>query len=41
MCRFSGEKLRELKVELSKAKERLGHEKHIILGYLRQLGFEV
>ena len=33
--------LKELKVELGKAKERLRHKKHIILGCIRQPGFEV
>jgi transposase len=33
--------LSELKVELRKAKERLRHKKHVILGCLRQPGFEV
>ena len=33
--------LAELKVELRKAKERLRHKKHIILGCIRQPGFEV
>ncbi len=33
--------LLELKVELRKAKERLRHKKHIILGCIRQPGFEV
>ena len=31
----------ELRVELRKAKERLRHKKHVILGCLRQPGFEV
>lgn len=33
--------LTELKVELRKAKERLRHKKHVILGCIRQPGFEV
>ena len=33
--------LKELKIELRKAKERLRHKKHVILGCLRQPGFEV
>jgi transposase len=33
--------LAELKVELRKAKERLRHKKHVILGCIRQPGFEV
>lgn len=33
--------LQELKVELRKAKERLRHKKHVILGCIRQPGFEV
>ena len=33
--------LSELKVELRKAKERLRHNKHVILGCIRQPGFEV
>ena len=33
--------LKELKVELLKAKERLRHKKHVILGCIRQPGFEV
>lgn len=33
--------LRELRVELRKAKERLRHKKHVILGCIRQPGFEV
>jgi transposase len=33
--------LRELKVELRKAKERLRHKKHVILGCIRQPGLEV
>jgi hypothetical protein len=33
--------LKELKVELRKAKERLRHNKHVILGCIRQPGFEV
>lgn len=33
--------LSELRVELRKAKERLRHKKHIILGCIRQPGFEV
>ena len=33
--------LKELKVELRKAKERLRHKKHVILGCIRQPGFEV
>ncbi len=33
--------LSELKIELRKAKERLRHKKHVILGCLRQPGFEV
>jgi transposase len=35
------ESLSELKVELRKAKERLRHKKDIILGCIRQPGFEV
>ena len=31
----------QLKVELRKAKERLRHKRDVILGYIRQLGFEV
>jgi transposase len=31
----------QLRVELSKAKERLRHKKHVILGCIRQPGFEV
>jgi hypothetical protein len=31
----------ELRVELRKAKERLRYKKHVILGCLRQPGFEV
>jgi transposase len=31
----------QLSVELSKAKERLRHKKHVILGCIRQPGFEV
>jgi len=31
----------ELKIELRKAKERLRHKKHVILGCIRQPGFEV
>jgi hypothetical protein len=30
-----------LRVELRKAKERLSHKKHVILGCIRQPGFEV
>jgi transposase len=33
--------LSELRIELRKAKERLRHKKHVILGCLRQPGFEV
>ncbi len=33
--------LSELKIELRKAKERLRHKKHDILGCIRQPGFEV
>ena len=33
--------LSELKVELRKAKERLRHKKHAVLGCIRQPGFEV
>src|SRR3954447_450626 len=33
--------LAELRVELRKAKERLRHKKHAILGCIRQPGFEV
>ncbi len=33
--------LKELKVELRKAKERLRHKKHVILGCLRHPGFAV
>jgi transposase len=33
--------LSELKVELRKAKERLRQKKHVILGCIRQPGFEV
>lgn len=33
--------LSELRVELRKAKERLRHKKHIILGCIRQPGFEI
>jgi hypothetical protein len=33
--------LSELKVELRKAKERLRHKKHVILGCIRQPGFKV
>lgn len=33
--------LQELKVELRKAKERLRHKKHVILGCIRHPGFEV
>ena len=35
------ESLRELKVELRKAKERLRHKRDVILGCIRQPGFEV
>ncbi len=35
------ESLSELKLELRKAKERLRHKKHVILGCIRQPGFEV
>jgi transposase len=35
------ESLKELKVELRKAKERLRHKRDIILGCIRQPGFEV
>jgi len=34
-------RLSELRRELRKAKERLRHKKHVILGCIRQLGFEV
>jgi hypothetical protein len=33
--------LKELKVELRKAKERLRHEREVVLGCIRQPGFEV
>ena len=33
--------LAELRVELRRAKERLRHKKHVILGCIRQPGFEV
>jgi transposase len=33
--------LAELKIELRKAKERLRHKKHVILGCIRQPGFEL
>ena len=33
--------LSELKIELRKAKERLRHKKHVILGCLKQPGFEI
>ena len=33
--------LSELRVELRKAKERLRHKKHVILGCIRQPGFEI
>jgi hypothetical protein len=33
--------LKELKVELRKAKERLRHKRDVILGCIRQPGFEV
>jgi len=33
--------LSELRVELRKAKERLRHKKEVILGCIRQPGFEV
>jgi transposase len=33
--------LAELRIELRKAKERLRHKKHVILGCIRQPGFEV
>jgi transposase len=33
--------LSELRRELRKAKERLRHKKHVILGCIRQTGFEV
>jgi DDE superfamily endonuclease len=33
--------LSELRVELRRAKERLRHETHVILGCIRQAGFEV
>jgi transposase len=33
--------LSELKIELRKAKERLRHKKHVILGCIREPGFEV
>ena len=35
------ESLSELRVELGKAKERLRHKRDVILGCIRQLGFEV
>ena len=35
------ESLAELKVELRKAKERLRHKREVILGCIRQPGFEV
>ena len=35
------ESLAELKVELRKAKERLRHKRDVILGCIRQPGFEV
>ena len=35
------ESLAQLRVELRKAKERLRHKKHVILGCIRQPGFEV
>jgi len=35
------ESLSELKVELRKAKERLRHKRDVILGCIRQPGFEV
>ena len=35
------ESLAQLRVELHKAKERLRHKKHVILGCIRELGFEV
>ena len=35
------ENLSELKVELRKAKERLRHKRDVILGCIRQPGFEV
>jgi hypothetical protein len=33
--------LRELKVELRRAKERLRHKKYVILGSIHQPGFKV
>jgi transposase len=33
--------LAEIRVELGKAKERLRHKKHVILGCIRQSGLEV
>jgi hypothetical protein len=35
------ESLAELKIELRKAKERLRHKRDVILGCIRQPGFEV
>jgi transposase len=35
------ESLEQLRVELRKAKERLRHKKHVILGCIRQPGFQV
>jgi transposase len=35
------ESVSELKIELRKAKERLRHKEHVILGCIRQPGFEV
>jgi transposase len=35
------ESLAQLRVELRKAKERLRHKKHVILGCIRQPGFEL
>jgi transposase len=35
------ESLAQLRVELGKAKERLRHKKHVILGCIRQPGFEL
>ena len=35
------ESLTELQIELSKAKERLRHKREVILGCIRQPGFEV
>ena len=41
MKNFCCESLAELKVELRKAKKRLRHKREIILGCIRQPGFEV